>query len=72
MVSMKESMETKILLVYLYLDDMLVTGNYPKKIDKFKESMKEDFEMTYLGNKTYFLGLEFLSMSKGVIIHQMK
>ncbi len=33
--------------------------------------MKNEFEMTYLGNFSYFLGMEFIRTKKG-ILHQRK
>lgn len=34
--------------------------------------MKKVFDMTELGKLTYFLGMEFLSTSDGMILHQAK
>ncbi|RVW45254.1 hypothetical protein CK203_067681 [Vitis vinifera] len=38
-----------LLIVSLYVDDMLVTGNQPKLIQSFKDEMNKVFEMTDLG-----------------------
>ena len=47
-----------ILIVSLYVDDLLVTGNNINLVDKFKKEMIQEFEMTGLGLMTYFLGME--------------
>lgn len=50
--------EGNTLLVSLYVDDMIVTGNKASVIEEFKEAMKSEFEMTDLGLMRYFLGVE--------------
>ncbi|XP_024965760.1 uncharacterized protein LOC112505958 [Cynara cardunculus var. scolymus] len=47
-----------ILIVCIYVDDLVFIGNSLEKINEFKDSMKENFEMTYLGLSHYFLGIE--------------
>lgn len=44
----------------------------PKEINRFKICIEEEFEMTDLGKLSYFMGLEFLNIPKGMIPHQMK
>jgi hypothetical protein len=63
---------SNIILIYLYVDDLLVTGNDITKIEKFKTVMMTEFEMTDLGTISYFLGIEFLKTSKGLMLHQKK
>ena len=49
----------EIMVFWLYIlicvDDVLVTGNNLETIDEFKEEMKKVFEMTDLGEMSYFL-----------------
>ena len=40
------------------MDDLLVTGSNEELVRKFKKDMKKTFEMTDLGEMTYFLGME--------------
>ncbi|GJV06664.1 ribonuclease H-like domain, reverse transcriptase, RNA-dependent DNA polymerase [Tanacetum coccineum] len=47
-----------ILLVGVYVDDLIITGTPKKEIDKFKDQMKEIFEMSDLGLLAYYLGIE--------------
>jgi len=63
---------TNKLIICLYVDDMIVTGNNEEEMKDFKKSMMKKFEMSYLGNLTYFLGIEFEMNSQGVLIHQRK
>lgn len=41
------------------------------EIEAFKGQMIKEFEMTGLGKLTYFLGMVFTEISKGLVMHQM-
>ena len=60
----------QILIVCLYVDDLIFTGNL--SIDMFKSAMKREFEMTDLGLMKYFLGIEVTQNDKGIFICQSK
>ncbi|WVY99219.1 hypothetical protein V8G54_031370 [Vigna mungo] len=60
------------LLICLYVDDLLITGSSTQEIESFKLKMKEELEMTDLGNLGYFLGLEFVQTKDGMHINQRK
>ena len=47
----------KILIISLYVDDLIFTGNDEGMLIKFKNSMKLEFDMTDLGMMKYFLGV---------------
>lgn len=61
-----------ILVISLYVDDIIITGNNLKLIDKFKDDMKREFEMTDLGELNYFLGMEIIQDEEGVFLSQEK
>jgi len=63
---------TDSLIVSLYVDDLLVTGSKLKEIDQFKLEMMRVFEMTDLGEMSYFLGMEIQQFQHGIFIHQLK
>ena len=46
----------KMLIVYLYVDDLIFTGDFG--ITDFKEVMESEFEITDLGLMKFFLGIE--------------
>ena len=50
---------TNLFLIYLYVDDLLVTSSSEEEIQRFKQFMMAEFEMTDLGKLSHFLGLEF-------------
>ena len=51
---------------------MIVTGNNEEEMKVFKKNMMKKFEMSDLGNLTYFLRIEFELNSQGVLIRQRK
>ena len=53
----REDGEATIILG-VYVDDLLITGNVPSEIDKFKQQMSAEFEMSDLGLLSYYLGIE--------------
>lgn len=60
-----------LLIFYLYVDDVIFTGNN-LKISNFKHTMMNDFKMTDLGLMSYFLGIEVIQGDDGIFIHQKK
>lgn len=64
--------ETNFVIVSLYVDDLLVTGNNEEFVRKFKQDMMGTFEMTDLGEMAYFLGMEVKQKNGGVFICQRK
>ncbi|KAH9782217.1 hypothetical protein KPL71_008805 [Citrus sinensis] len=57
-----------ILIISLYVDDLLVTGNKKCVVEEFKQEMMEIFEMTDLGLMTFFLGMEIKQNENEVFI----
>jgi hypothetical protein len=50
----------KILIISLYVDDLIFTGNNEDMFVRFKESMKKEFSMSDFGKIKYFLGVEVI------------
>ena len=53
-----QCLNSKILIVSLYVDDLLVTGSNVAFIEEFKKNMMKVFEMTYYREMAFFLGME--------------
>lgn len=62
----------RILIVSLYVDDLIFTGNDACMFESFKKSMKIEFDMTDLGKMKYFLGVEIQQNSEGIYLSQKK
>ena len=59
-------------VLLLYVDDMLITGDDSVGIEELKKFLCQHFEMKDLGPLSYFQGLEVLSSSNGLFLSQAK
>ncbi|KAD5961638.1 hypothetical protein E3N88_13111 [Mikania micrantha] len=62
----------KILIISLYVDDLIYTGNDVELCKDFCNSMKREFEMTDLGQMKYFLGVEIIQRAGSISMMQKK
>lgn len=62
--------KTHRLIIGVYVDDLVITGGNHSDIDKFKQEMKNTFQMSDLGLLKYYLGLEVVQSEEGVTISQ--
>ena len=62
----------EVLIISLYVNDMLITGNNVSLIEGFKQEMMQAFEMTDLGLMTYFLGMEINQKENEIFVCQKK
>ncbi|CAL2249603.1 unnamed protein product [Prunus armeniaca] len=64
--------KSDILIVSLYVDDLIYTGNNEEIIKEFKKDIMKTFEMSDLGLMHYFLGIEINQEEDGIFICQKK
>lgn len=64
--------EEKILVVSLYVDDLIFTGDDELLCAEFKSLMQKEFEMMDMGNMKFVLGVEVHQRSDGIHICQRK
>ena len=57
-----------IILLLLYVDDMIITGDDLIGIQELKDFFSQQFEMKDLGNPSYFLGLKITHSTDGLYI----
>ena len=60
------------LVMLIYVDDLIVTGDNLEEINNLKAALKEKFAIKDLGILKYFLGIEVASSSKGLFLNQRK
>ncbi|RVW36460.1 Retrovirus-related Pol polyprotein from transposon TNT 1-94 [Vitis vinifera] len=60
------------ILLLLYVDDMIITGDDLSGIQELKDFLSQQFEMKDLGHLNYFLGLEITHSIDGLYITQAK
>ncbi|KAG6530926.1 hypothetical protein ZIOFF_004693 [Zingiber officinale] len=58
------------ILVGVYVDDLIVTGGSTEKINKFKQQMMTEFEMSDLGLLSYYLGIEVEQQKSRISLRQ--
>ena len=61
-----------IILLLLYVDDMIITGDDLSEIQELKDFLSQNFEMKDLGHLSYFLGLKITSSDDGFYLTQAK
>ena len=62
----------KVLIIVLYVNNLIFTGNDNFLIGEFEEAMKNEFEMTDLNLLKYFLSIEVKQMHDDIFISQEK
>ena len=60
------------ILLLLYVDDMIITGDDLSSIQELKDFLNQQFEMKDLRHLSYFLGLEIIHSTDGLYITQAK
>nr|GEU66566.1 retrovirus-related Pol polyprotein from transposon TNT 1-94 [Tanacetum cinerariifolium] len=61
-----------ILVVQVYVDDIIFGSTDPRYATLFSELMKSRFEMSMMGEMTFFLGLQVNQSPSGIFINQSK
>ncbi|KAJ0772240.1 putative RNA-directed DNA polymerase [Helianthus annuus] len=60
------------IVLLVYVDDIVVTGNNIDEVDKIKVVLNSNFQIKDLGKLKYFLGIEVLYNKSGVCLNQRK
>ena len=60
------------MIIFLYVDDLLITGSSKKDIYSLKDAMNHAFSITNLGLLSQFLGLKIAQYQHGIKVHQSK
>ncbi|GJU62585.1 putative ribonuclease H-like domain-containing protein [Tanacetum coccineum] len=61
-----------ILLVQIYVDDIIFGSTKKELCDEFEKLMKDKFQMSSMGELTFFLGLQVQQKKNGIFISQDK
>ena len=59
-------------VVVVYVDDIIFAGNKDELCTEFAEKMRTEFEMSMIGELSFFLGLQVNQMKSGMFISQVK
>ena len=61
-----------LIIIFLYVDDLLITGSTIASISVIKTSLHNAFEMSDLGLLKQFMGLKIEQNSNGIMVTQYK
>jgi hypothetical protein len=64
--------DNDLLIVLVYVDDIIFGCNKDSLVQWFSFSMESEFEMSMIGELSFFLGLQITQRSKGMFISQEK
>nr|GEV63950.1 retrovirus-related Pol polyprotein from transposon TNT 1-94 [Tanacetum cinerariifolium] len=59
-------------IALIYVDDVIITGNCPNKIQEVKKQLDKEFSIKDLGTLKYFLGIEVVKTKDGLVLSQRK
>nr|CAN61071.1 hypothetical protein VITISV_006592 [Vitis vinifera] len=68
----KRTIEERIVIIIVYVDDIILIGDHVEEIGKLKSFLTHEFEIKDLGNLKYFLGMEIARSKIGVVVFQRK
>ena len=64
--------QDNLTIIEVYVDDIIFGSNDDILSKNFATKMRSEFEMSLLGELTYFLGLQISQQDKGIFIYQIK
>lgn len=64
--------EGRLAIVLVYVDDLIITGDYSEEIERTRENLSVRFQMKELGELRHFLGLEVEHTKNGIFLGQQK
>jgi hypothetical protein len=62
----------EFLLVQIYVDDIIFGDSSHTLVSSFQEMMENEFEMSMMGELTFFLGIQVKQMKEVIFVHQSK
>ena len=69
---MKFSIKGEISVLIVYVDDIILTGDYHEESKRLKKMLAHEFEVKDLGELKYFLAMEIARSKAGIVVSQRK
>jgi hypothetical protein len=60
------------LLVQTYIDDIIFDSSSHSLVSSFQEMMENQFQMSMMGELTFFSGIQVKQTKQGIFVHQVK
>ncbi|KAM1496471.1 hypothetical protein ACFXTO_031069 [Malus domestica] len=67
-----KSSGSSLVILLLYVDDIILTGNDPKLITQVITDLTKEFDLKDLGSLHYFLGIQITRTAEGLFLSQEK
>jgi hypothetical protein len=64
--------DTDFLLVQIYVDDIIFVDSSHTLMSRFQEMIESEFQMSMMGELTFFLGLQVKQTKQATFVHQTK
>jgi hypothetical protein len=61
---------TDFLLVQIYVDDIIFCGSSHTLVSRFQKIIESEFQMSMMGELTFFLGIQVKQTKQGTFVHQ--
>jgi hypothetical protein len=61
-----------IFYLFIYVDDIILGGSSHSPVSKFQEMMESEFQMSMMGELTFFLGIQVKQTEQVTFVHQAK
>jgi hypothetical protein len=63
---------TAFLLIQIYMDDIIFGGSSHTLVSKFQKMINNQFQMSMMGELTFFLVIQVKQIKEGIFMHQAK
>jgi len=67
-----KSEDGRLAIVLVYVDDLIITGDYSEEIQRTRENLSIRFKMKELGELKHFFGFEVERTKEGLFLGQQK
>ena len=64
-----KKVDKDILFVQIYVDDTIFGSTNGNLCEEFSRTMQKEFEMSMMGELTFFLGFQIKQMKEGIFIY---
>jgi hypothetical protein len=61
-----------VMYILIYVDDIIITSSKSSAVDEFLKLLQSDFAVKDLGSLNFFLGIEVLKASNGILLSQKR
>jgi hypothetical protein len=64
--------DTDFLFVQIYVDDIIFSGSSHTLVSRFQKMMKNEFQISMMGELNFFLSIQVKQMKQGTFVYQVR